>query len=424
MVATQRYTTTDPVTLNTLAPGGQPVARSYRALVRLLSTISPRHAALFAEPQISERDGRIDWYGPATAEPRRLKDLPTDEADAVLADLSGMFTDIVAKAAELNASPDPQDVRRGAMLGAALRLPSPDYIYVHGHDPILTGWGSTPAGEEADVHVLSRLVEDYHRRNPQEPEPAEPEPEADGGKESILPSGNQVGSEDLQVVLEKPLSGSALLFRSALIATLVAIVLVIAYLLITNCSINVPSFLTGGAKRTIVSLCRSNAVSDGTALARYVERLEGDLQQRMDACGAGQASDGSTRRLQYTVLHDALSPPIGRMCPLVVCRPAVPLHWPDDASDECRRLDPAQLSLPTGSAGPNSCTIAHVPMLIDVPEGTRFSGSATLLVNGDRVKSFGYTAETVPQAHIEWGQREGRFVTYVVGTFAHPYPTQ
>lgn len=437
MAATQRYATTDPVYFHILAPGGQPVTRSYRALLSILRTISERHAALFAEPEQGERDGKIDWYGPATKRLARLDDLPDEEADAVRRDLGRLFRDIEARAEELMASDDPQDVRRGTLLGAALRIPSGEYIFVHDRSPVLTGWGTAPAGSEADVHVLRRLVETHEERTAATGEgTGEPAPPDETPTGETPPDGPTPGEPEPQLVGssgETAERGSrTLIVRAALIVTLLGIALATAYLLISHCSINLPRFLTGGVRRTIVSLCGDDdPLADGAALRSYVDSMERELTGLGDACGSDSATAPPQAEtpdaapppapVRHLVQHKSPPPTFGHFCGIQVCNPQIRWTRADEEHESCSEVDPADLSLPDAPPAANTCYVLQVPTLILADPGTPFAGSAELFVNGQSVKSWQYEAEAVSQASVERGLREGAPVTYQVGRFSIPF---
>src|SRR5215470_1914505 len=104
-------TTTEQAGLRPLGLHGQPVAEAYGQIARYLArAFSPKHAALFAEPNFQVRPGMVEWY----AELKRLVDA------------------ITRKATELVASKEPSEQLLGQLLQLALKVPSNDYVYAVG----------------------------------------------------------------------------------------------------------------------------------------------------------------------------------------------------------------------------------------------------------------------------------------------------
>lgn len=102
------------------------------------------HAALFGEPVATEHGDRFDWYAPVQGRPRKLSDLPEDEATALRARLETLSAGIAALADRLTADGSTDGQRLGEALHNALRVPGDAYIYALGEgddaQPVLVNW--------------------------------------------------------------------------------------------------------------------------------------------------------------------------------------------------------------------------------------------------------------------------------------------
>lgn len=102
------------------------------------------HAALFGEPVATEHGDRYDWYAPVQGRPRKLPDLPGDEADALRTRLDTLSADIAALADRLSSDGSADGQRLGEALHNALRVPGDEYIYAVGEGdsarPVLVNW--------------------------------------------------------------------------------------------------------------------------------------------------------------------------------------------------------------------------------------------------------------------------------------------
>ncbi len=113
--------------------------------------LTPRHAALFAEPVAGATGDVTDWYATVPGRARPLADLTGDAQAAVLADLDRLRAEIAAEAAAIEAAAprDPQAQRLAEALRNALQVPSEDCIHaVEAADggppqPVLVMWAWT-----------------------------------------------------------------------------------------------------------------------------------------------------------------------------------------------------------------------------------------------------------------------------------------
>jgi hypothetical protein len=96
---------------------------------------------LLAEPEPVPDGSAIDWYVAGEAKGTRLSDLRPVEAQAIERDLDSLTNDIRGYAEELT-QPARSTAERslGLALQNALQVPSRDYIYAVGDQPVLVAW--------------------------------------------------------------------------------------------------------------------------------------------------------------------------------------------------------------------------------------------------------------------------------------------
>ncbi|QQS13999.1 MAG: VWA domain-containing protein [Rhodospirillales bacterium] len=129
--------------LRPLGVGGVAVHRAFGQLRAVLGRrLGARHAALLAEPHVS--DGDTDWYSPAIGPVVRLGMLPPARRAAALDDLAGLLRDIEALAAALEREPATDGPRLAASLRLALHRPGDHLVFVVGDQPVIVGWGCEP----------------------------------------------------------------------------------------------------------------------------------------------------------------------------------------------------------------------------------------------------------------------------------------
>lgn len=172
--------------IRALGTGGEPVVGKHEQLARLLaSRLSPRHAALLAEPVIEAERGTIDWYarlpaGSGGGAVRALGDLPEAEQAAARDDLARLLAEIGDLRDRLAASDRPGDRLIGQMLGHALHVPRAENVKLVGDQPVLTDWGHRAPEDEARNDILTGI---QHRPLAAPP----PEPPTDGDAEAETP---------------------------------------------------------------------------------------------------------------------------------------------------------------------------------------------------------------------------------------------
>jgi hypothetical protein len=125
----------------------------------LRRSLSPRHAALFAEPNADPARGTIDWFGPAgRSAPTPLPAAPPEQRAAAEAALGRLVAEIRAEAERLAAAPGEGERFLGQIIGLALEIPGLEAVWLVDGAPVLTAWGHLAAGPAALRELLIRLV--------------------------------------------------------------------------------------------------------------------------------------------------------------------------------------------------------------------------------------------------------------------------
>ena len=139
--------------------GGQLAVQHWEQLTQYLRrALSPRHAALFAEPNPDPEKGSIDWYAPGRGPAVPLPQLDPAAQEAVRAQLMAMVAEIRAAADRLHASPSEGERFLGELLRLALEIPDEGAIRVRDGVPVLAPWGHTAAGPGAVRELLVRMM--------------------------------------------------------------------------------------------------------------------------------------------------------------------------------------------------------------------------------------------------------------------------
>lgn len=139
--------------------GGQLAVQHWEQLTQYLRrALSPRHAALFAEPNPDQDRASIDWYAPGSGPAVPLRDLdPVQRADAEAA-LAGLVGDIRATAERLRGSAAEGERFLGELLRLALEIPDEGAVRLREGQLLLAPWGHVAAGAGAGRELLVRLV--------------------------------------------------------------------------------------------------------------------------------------------------------------------------------------------------------------------------------------------------------------------------
>ena len=134
----QRIATTRLDAYRALAVGGQAVNRAWTQIAGYLrDSLSPAHAALFAEPSIDAVAGTVDWYAADGAPPVPLADRP-----GLPARLDELVAAVRDRAAALQQSSLEGERLLGAVLAAALEVPGQEHLWAVGEQPVLVAWGN------------------------------------------------------------------------------------------------------------------------------------------------------------------------------------------------------------------------------------------------------------------------------------------
>lgn len=132
------------------------------------------YALLFTKPEENPGADSIDWYSPVQGEPRRLSELPAEDAEILRARMASMAEDIYNYGEELIKTSEPLKVTRGRILLLALSYPNEDSLYAVGGQPVFVNWGFAPGTPGVEPMRLYKLKID---RPPKLEKKAAPAPE-------------------------------------------------------------------------------------------------------------------------------------------------------------------------------------------------------------------------------------------------------
>lgn len=144
--------------MNAVRYQGILVSDNYAQLKSMLErNLSDRHALFFAEPVLDAAGQNVDWYSDAPEPPVPLATLPRERQEAARAAVRNMAAEMEAFAESLKEEGQGSKFIRGNILSLALSYPGEEYIYMAGEQPVLTGWGFTPATIGMAPEPLIRL---------------------------------------------------------------------------------------------------------------------------------------------------------------------------------------------------------------------------------------------------------------------------
>lgn len=207
----------------------------------LLESVGPKAAGMLAEPVISDTSQEIDWYAPAGVASKYI-DLPVEKKNMIDSKIAQLHKSISSTAEKLKGQ-DQAAVRSATFILQALKIPNLPSIYLVNDEPILINWGMLPTGAEADPEVLRRIAdasqarkEDLEQRHNQHNQ----------NMNGDIASGNSLAN-DLTPLLSKIVLTFVLLIMLVLISDM----------LLKNCAIGLPRFISGDQAFILLDLCQS-----------------------------------------------------------------------------------------------------------------------------------------------------------------------
>lgn len=266
---------------------GRPILRSGQPVPALHETFvaecrrrdASADTGLFAEPVMGQQSGQIDWYTdePGTCVP--WPEIPEDQRGPVRESLR-------ASVEGIRALRDRTGSRFDQLVDAALEIPDESDIVVAGGRPVLVRWGMMRDGPVRSEPVIDRVLAQgatsTAARTPSV-SPAAPVAPRQGPQHIAPPrDGHHRALGD----------AASTLFLSL---ALTALALTISGLLVLqNCGIALPKFLTGGRVVTIASFCpvTSAAYDPNSELLALLER---EVRDRALECVPTAGVDGTPR---------------------------------------------------------------------------------------------------------------------------------
>ena len=204
----------------------------------LLESVGPKAAGMLAEPVISDTSQEIDWYAPAGVASKYI-DLPVEKKNAIDNKIAQLHKSISSTAEKLKGQ-DKAAVRSATFILQALKIPNLPSIYVVNNEPILINWGMLPTGAEADPEVLRRIADASQAR-----------------KEALEQKHNQNVDGDIASGNSLVNDLTPLLSKIILTFVLLIMLVLIADMLLKNCAIGLPRFISGDQAFILLDLCES-----------------------------------------------------------------------------------------------------------------------------------------------------------------------
>ena len=124
---------------------------------------------LFSKPIIDKNSGEIDWIidDNQSSEIIPYTDLNPIQKKELENKLSSDYQNITNLIEELNNSDNSDSINMSKAIQAALVIPSSDYIYSVGGQPVLTGWGHKKTGETSAPEILKLIAANNRKPNTQ-----------------------------------------------------------------------------------------------------------------------------------------------------------------------------------------------------------------------------------------------------------------
>lgn len=153
-MAERRIATTRVDDVKPLGDYGQ---RSFEFVTGVVSRrLTPRHAALFAEPE--DTANGVAWKSEAPGPIRPLASMGGEEADALREAVAALVLDILALADEFATSQDPAAQSVAIALRNAVETPNEECVFAVGDQPVIVQWAHHLDVYDPPTGVLSRIV--------------------------------------------------------------------------------------------------------------------------------------------------------------------------------------------------------------------------------------------------------------------------
>jgi len=134
----------------------QPVFKHYSQICAALTgRLGSDYANIFARPDIDLNGNQVSWIAPIPGEPRRWIDLPPEE-QARLDPIKRKFhSELTAYQRELATNDgNSSNFTFSRVLGQALRVPGPEYLYFINDKPVIAFWGFKYVGLQDSIDPL------------------------------------------------------------------------------------------------------------------------------------------------------------------------------------------------------------------------------------------------------------------------------
>ncbi|MDR0816347.1 MAG: hypothetical protein LBN28_03000 [Desulfovibrio sp.] len=177
-MSAQHIASTPKSRIQSLSYQGMRVAENFHQIKELVrARLGDDYALLFAEPGGLQSGEIIDWYSPIQGTPRRITELPEEEANRLAAYVGGMGKEIKNLAEDMKSGGGQSSVLRGMVLELALQYPDVSHIYAVGGHPVMTCWGFASSKKGAQPEDLARFGESFVPTAPAAGPAAQPEPQ-------------------------------------------------------------------------------------------------------------------------------------------------------------------------------------------------------------------------------------------------------
>lgn len=256
---------------------GQPIPSLYESLI---SECKRRGAGdevrLFAEPVEGGAPDILDWYAtPGATAFVQWSALDPDQRGAARENLRGSVE-------SLRNLKDGTDPNFDALIEGALQIPSEADLLISDGQPVLVRWGMAPEGQRPEISTIDAIL-------------------AEAGPAPIVPP-----SSVLDDMPERTLRADAgvTLFLSM---TLTLLVLAVSGLLmLQNCGLALPRFLSGGQSVLIANFC---PVADTiyNPNSELLARLEREVRERVAGCAP--AKEPPLETVQTETEDEAITTP-------------------------------------------------------------------------------------------------------------------